>query len=416
MQNPVIVVPGIQGSGLADYYPVPSEELWSAVLRKAYERIALHPDNRSFEAVEPARVLPTGPLPLAYQDLIEALRHDLSTSAEPTPVFPFGYDWRRDCQQSADLLAAFVEEVLARSWLLPHYRNKNDRRVDLVGHSMGGLIIADYLSRHGAEKVRRVATLATPFEGSHEAIKKLCTGLGNFTDTPPRDRDREAARTIPSLYQLLPTYAGAVQSAEGLPTDLYQIPTWQPSILKTLGAYIKAQQAVIDPDELFQSYLDGLRRLRESVAGLAKKPVPPWLAIAGLGTDTQTKTNIIWWPSKGKNRQPCFDFPALENDYPGEAGGATGDGTVPFPGACPPFLSTDQLLCVSPEDFGVLELKVRILAKAAGFHAFVPAVNLVQRLVIKFLRPSFDGDVWGRAAPGVQTPRWPVAARRLDEQ
>ena len=45
MQNPVIVVPGIQASGLEDFYPIPSEERWSAIQHKEFERIALHPDN-----------------------------------------------------------------------------------------------------------------------------------------------------------------------------------------------------------------------------------------------------------------------------------------------------------------------------------------------------------------------------------
>lgn len=36
-------MPGIQGTGLEDYYPIPSEELWSAILHKAFERLALCP-------------------------------------------------------------------------------------------------------------------------------------------------------------------------------------------------------------------------------------------------------------------------------------------------------------------------------------------------------------------------------------
>ena len=77
MQNPVIVVPGIQASGLEDFYPIPPDELWSAIEHKEFERIALHPDNVIYEAVEPARVQPLGPLKIAYKDLVEALRHDL---------------------------------------------------------------------------------------------------------------------------------------------------------------------------------------------------------------------------------------------------------------------------------------------------------------------------------------------------
>ena len=45
VQPLVIVVPGITGTGLEDYYPIPPEEVWSAILKKNYERISMHPDN-----------------------------------------------------------------------------------------------------------------------------------------------------------------------------------------------------------------------------------------------------------------------------------------------------------------------------------------------------------------------------------
>jgi predicted alpha/beta-fold hydrolase len=204
VQPPVIVVPGITGTGLEDYYPIPPEEVWSAVLKKNYERISMHPDNPRYEALEPARVQPHGIFGIIYEDLVEALRHDLMIRrTEPTPVFPFSYDWRQDCTQSADLLAGFIEEVIERTVLLPHYREASKSLcVDLVAHSMGGLIVADYLTRYGKEqKVRRVVSIASPLEG----------GMGTFTGSYPRDRELEASRTIPAIYQLLPSYDGAIR-------------------------------------------------------------------------------------------------------------------------------------------------------------------------------------------------------------
>ena len=80
---------------------------------------------------------------------------------------------------------------------------------------------------------------------------------------------------------------------------------------------------------------------------------------------------------------------------------------MPFGGARAPFLDDDQLLCLSPGDFGGWELADRAMG-AANFHVALPGMNVAQRLAIKFLRPQFGGDVWGRAAPGVTKPRWPV--------
>jgi hypothetical protein len=94
-QNPVIVLPGITATGLEDFYPIPPEEVWSAVLSKSYERISLHPDDLRYEAQQPARVQPRQPFSLLYGDLVDALRHDLSSKHdEPTPVYLFAYDWR----------------------------------------------------------------------------------------------------------------------------------------------------------------------------------------------------------------------------------------------------------------------------------------------------------------------------------
>lgn len=163
--------------------------------------------------------------------IVEALRHDLTKKRDaPTPVFPFGYDWRQDCGRSAVELAQFIGEVLARTALLPHYRKDKPTKVDLVGHSMGGLVVAKYLRDQqdagtptDAVPVRRVVTIGTPFRGSIEAVRKLTTGLGSIGGESPRSREREAARTFPSIYQLLPSYEGAVQPHEnaGVEGDIF---------------------------------------------------------------------------------------------------------------------------------------------------------------------------------------------------
>ncbi|MDY6837847.1 MAG: hypothetical protein SWH78_07720 [Thermodesulfobacteriota bacterium] len=56
IQPPVMVVPGITASNLDDFYPIPPEAVWSTVLKKKYDRIALHPDDVPYEAREPVRV------------------------------------------------------------------------------------------------------------------------------------------------------------------------------------------------------------------------------------------------------------------------------------------------------------------------------------------------------------------------
>ncbi|MDH3440884.1 MAG: alpha/beta hydrolase, partial [Gammaproteobacteria bacterium] len=206
MQNPVIVVPGITATDLVDDYPLKADEIWTMVFNKEYDRVALHPDDLRYEAIEPAHVV-AGQLFPIYSDLIRAMRHELSVRADqPTPVFAFPYDWRMDISVTAKKLGKFVDEVIARTKLLKHYARAEDLKVDLVGHSMGGLVITEYLSqRRRGSNVDKVVTIGTPYLGSIEAIVKITTGMSLITGPEPKEREREAARVTPSLYQLFPS-------------------------------------------------------------------------------------------------------------------------------------------------------------------------------------------------------------------
>ena len=167
-QPPVIVVHAITGALLTDTYRLPNQLVWDPGLWPVaeYQRLAMHPDDLRYEAIEPARVTVTQPVEIIYSDLVY-LRHELSPAQDmPTPVYTFSYDWRQDNRTSARQLGEFIGEVIGRTNLLRHYRNEC-RAVDLVGHSMGGLVIAAHLAMtqqsQAPAQVRRVVTLGTPF-------------------------------------------------------------------------------------------------------------------------------------------------------------------------------------------------------------------------------------------------------------
>src|ERR1043165_7948474 len=213
LPDPVIVIPGITANYLRDNYPLPPEFVWT-VLNFDYERVALHPDDLRYEVGPPALVRPDQLYEVAYKELIEELRHNLSPqSDQPVPVFPFAYDWRQPLEMTEQQLKLFVDEVIARTALQPHYVHDGypqRRRVSLVGHSMGGLVIAGYLERfRGESNVAKVATLATPFRGSFEAVIKVTTGTADLGTAAPSSRERGAARMTPALYSLLPRELGA---------------------------------------------------------------------------------------------------------------------------------------------------------------------------------------------------------------
>ena len=423
LQNPVIVVPGITGTSLYDEYPLKPEALWTAVLNQEHQRLSLHPDDTRYEAIEPALIRPGRLLDTAYDDLVVALRHDLTARADhPTPVFAFPYDWRQEVKESGAQLGRFVEEVISRTRLLRHYKGyRNHSKVDLVGHSMGGLVICEYLAAGGGSRAEKVATLGTPFLGSLEALVKLLTGLGNLAGEIPKEREREAARSMPAVYQLLPSFPGAIVAAEAAgskpETDLFKIKAWQPGVLESLEEYIRmhsvdsGNQATrkTRAQELLGSYLKQASEHRARVANfdLAAAGVQPanWLAIVGVGAKTRVRASVGL--QRGEPRYQISESDWVERWTADDTSLETGDATVPIAGALPPFIDRKHVVAVAPADFGRWEWRDQTLASRVGFHAMLPNLNLAQRLVLRHLRgKDYKGEVWGRRAPGVAKADW----------
>jgi len=86
----------------------------------------------------------------------------------------------------------------------------------------------------------------------------------------------------------------------------------------------------------------------------------------------------------------------------------TGDGTVPFEGAIPKFLNINNLVCVTPEDYEFWELVDKGLTKVGGFHGILPNMNMLHRLIVRFLKdiPDKYKNTWGTPAPGVPRAEW----------
>ncbi len=416
-QNPVVFVPGITGSALVDQYALSPDTVWSLVQRN-YDRLALHPDDRRYERIEPARVGPECLFAVAYREFIEDLRHDLSAPGRTTPVFPFVYDWRQPLAATERVLADFVEEVIDRTRLLRHYGAawRENPKVDLVGHSMGGLIIAGYLASRGdAGRVGKVITLGAPFRGSFEAVMKIATGLASLGQSRQTSSEREAARMTPALYHLLPEYEGALEVAAGLPRSLFDPELWQPHVERTLQQYIEhyglpcanpASRAHLVFCELLteaQTHRARMLGLSLANAGLSSRE---WLCIAGVGARTRHQLLIErrdggpHFVLESSRREDRFD------DANSSARQKTGDGTVPFRGAMAPFIPRNEMVCVTMDDFGYWELGDRMIDGPVGLHGMLSRMNLVNRLAACFLTGLPREGTWGRQAPGVADDEW----------
>jgi len=228
--NPTIVVPGIKGSTLMNSYPMtPSTtwNTWQAIAGTPLESIQLDKlgqvdfgdevVNRAVEMLHPA-----------YEKLVSGLRGRLKS-----PVYAFPYDWRLSCKTNAQRLVAFVKEIQAKPMTsLPGW-SKGKRLVNLVCHSMGGLVARSFLAQwsDGAPPVDGLVFIATPHFGSLDAVAAIITG-----DTPVLDfekRLRKLARAMPSVYELLPhDWDDAPVVLGGKPLDLFQEGNWQSNVIE----------------------------------------------------------------------------------------------------------------------------------------------------------------------------------------
>ncbi len=437
LADPVIVVPGITATYLVDEYPLPPEIVWAA-LTKDFLRASLHPDNVRYELIEPARVARGQLVEDAYKELIAELRHNLTPRADmPVPVYPFGYDWRRPLADIEQQLADFIDEVIERTRLMRHfvadgYGPQRPARVSLIGHSMGGLIIAGYLERKGKKsKVGKVVTLASPFRGSLEAVLKIATGLAYLGGEDSASREREAARLTPALYHLLPSFEDCLEPAG---YSLFDPAAWQPAVIETLAGFVRLHAvhppvddaaALEQASALFRALLsqaaDHRKRLEDFRLAHAGLTTKDWLCVVGMHSSTRLRLPLAF-DEQGKPRFVVDRTTRLDlwgqAERPRAEWAQSGDGTVPYAGARASFIPLDSVVCVTPDDFGYWEVRDRLYSGIAGFHAMICNMDMLHRLIVRHLtgRPDTYGNTWGRRPPDLPdgapwNPPAPLAAK-----
>lgn len=110
-------------------------------------------------------------------------------------LFFFPYDWRLNLDNTRTLLKQKIDEVKAQT---------GADRVNIIAHSMGGLLVKDYLKEFGKDSIDKLIFVGTPHLGAPKAGKILFAG-DNF-DIPwlTPDRIKEVAVNSPAVYELLP--------------------------------------------------------------------------------------------------------------------------------------------------------------------------------------------------------------------
>lgn len=192
---PVVFIPGIGGSRLADSDNV---EYWTAAGYTGHDLLTLypsqlHPNLSATNAITEATFLGVhipfedwqtyGPLLayfqtqgfVPYQTDQDPARQtsagcDLSQAPNHPNLFVFAYDWRMSNAQNATLLADYIACVQQ------FYPNTN---VNLVAHSMGGLVARRYIIDHaGTHHVNALVSVASPYIGASKLV--WVQGTGQF--------------------------------------------------------------------------------------------------------------------------------------------------------------------------------------------------------------------------------------------
>jgi len=87
-----------------------------------------------------------------YDGLLKSFRN--AGYEDDTDLFVFPYDWRKPLDDLADDLKQFIDS-----------RNLGNEKVDLIGHSMGGLVARAYAQKHGVLNVDQILTAGSPHQG-----------------------------------------------------------------------------------------------------------------------------------------------------------------------------------------------------------------------------------------------------------
>jgi pimeloyl-ACP methyl ester carboxylesterase len=152
---PVIFLHGIGGSMLAEKSN--PEKIYFGNVKETMDRFAKLelPLDRTKNLLDSVDVMRTAQLARGSsvdQYIIVIRRLEALGYKEDRDLFMFHYDWRRSNFASADKLRKFIAD-----------KGLASKPVDLIGHSMGGLVSTIYIQKYaGEQKVRNFIAMGTP--------------------------------------------------------------------------------------------------------------------------------------------------------------------------------------------------------------------------------------------------------------
>lgn len=143
-----------------------------------------------------------------YDGIIQSFKN--AGYVEGTDLFVFPYDWRKPLTNLADDLKIYVDDRVPTG------------KVNLIGHSMGGLVARSYAQKYGVEKVDKILTAGSPhlgvidmyglWEGAkiwdgvwwQNVLLEIATEINRL---PSETKVAAVRRVSPSIIDLFPTFS-----------------------------------------------------------------------------------------------------------------------------------------------------------------------------------------------------------------
>ncbi len=195
--TPVIIVPGIMGTEIFDNE---NNLIWLNTFKLAASFTDGFLEELKAESANAGKIIRN----TGGKDYFSGLFSILTTNGytENTDSFENPYDWRLDLEASVQDLKNKIDKLKAE---------RGVNKVDLVAHSMGGLLIKKYLHDYGGSSVGKFIDIGTPHTGSPKSYKILTYGdnlgasflFGLFGINA--DEIKSISQNMPSVYQLLPS-------------------------------------------------------------------------------------------------------------------------------------------------------------------------------------------------------------------
>lgn len=353
-KTPVLIVPGILGTELWNG----EDRIW-VNLEKIFvdinddflvENLSLDSSGNSIKNIHPSSTIERiSRIPKLNLNIFENLREDLEQVGYflNQSLFYFPYDWRLDLQQTKDKLQQKIEAIKSKT---------GSPKVDIIAHSMGGLLAKSYLKDYGNDSVGKLIFVGTPHLGAPKAAKVLLEGdRFSIPWLDPHSMEQVASNS-PAVYELLPDqqyfndYQGYIKKYKFF---------GNPPLL----GYASTTDFLLIDKHKNSTLFHNAETFKDSVDSTDFSGLDVY-NIAGCKTATQAGYQL-----------------AMGNSIIGRVGYVSGDGTVPLPSSDSPSIPPLH----------------RYYAKGAD-HASLPSANGVRELILDILNgqaPALAGNVSG---------------------